>query len=88
VAIGSGVARNCADIVLIEHDLPAFVDTLRLARHTHAIILPNGVGTVIVGGVGIALAAIGVVTPIVAVAIHVMAALAFILNSARLVPPR
>jgi cation transport ATPase len=69
-------------------DLLTFVDTLRLARRTHAIILQNVVGTVIVDGVGIALAAIGVVTPIMAAAIHATSALAFILNSARLVAPR
>jgi P-type E1-E2 ATPase len=90
VAMGSGTdaIRASADIVLIGNDLRTFVDTLRLARRTHAIILQNVVGTVIVAGVGIALAAIGVVTPIMAVAIHVTAVLAFILNSARLVPPR
>jgi Cu+-exporting ATPase len=90
VAMGSGTdaIRASADIVLIGNDLRTFVDTLRLARRTHAIILQNVVGTVIVAGVGIALAAIGVVTPIMAAAIHVTAALAFILNSARLVPPR
>jgi P-type E1-E2 ATPase len=90
VAMGSGTdaTRDSADIVLIGNNLLTFVDTLRLARRTHAIILQNVVGTVIVDGAGIALAAIGVVTPIMAAAIHVTAALAFILNSARLVPPR
>jgi P-type E1-E2 ATPase len=54
VAMGSGadVAGDCADIVLVGHDLLTFVDTLRLARRTHAIILQNLVGTVIVDGVG------------------------------------
>ena len=90
VAMGSGTdaTRDSANIVLIGNDLLTFVDTLRLARRTHAIILQNILGTVIVDGVGIALAAIGVVTPIMAAAIHATAALAFILNSARLVPPR
>jgi len=90
VAMGSraGVAVDCADIVLIGHDLLKFVDTLRLARRTHAIILQNLAGTVVVDGVGIALAAIGVVTPVMAAAIYVSSALAFILNSARLTPSR
>jgi len=90
VAIGSAtdVARDCADVVLIGNDLLTFVDTLRLARRTHGIILQNVVGTVIVDGVGIALAAIGVVTPVIAAAIHVTSVLVFILNSARLAPPR
>jgi P-type E1-E2 ATPase len=75
-------------VVLIGNDLLTFVDTLRLARRTHAIILQNFVGTAIVAGAGIGLAAMGVVTPIMAAAIHATAALAFILNSARLVPAR
>jgi P-type E1-E2 ATPase len=85
---GAGIARDCADIVFPGDDLVTFVDTLRLARRTHAIILQNLVGTVIVDGVGIALAAIGVVTPVMAAAVHVTSALVSILNSARLMPPR
>jgi Cd2+/Zn2+-exporting ATPase/Cu+-exporting ATPase len=90
VAMGSGAeaARDCADVVVLGNDLLTFVDVLRLARRTHAIILQNVVGTVIVDGVGIALAAIGVVTPVIAAAIHVTSVLVFILNSARLAPPR
>jgi P-type E1-E2 ATPase len=92
--IGDGpddwLARTGAavDVAMGAHDLPKFVDTLRLARRTHAIILQNVFGTVIVDCVGIGLAAIGFVTPVMAAAIHVTSALAFILNSARLVPPR
>ena len=86
VAMGSGtdVARDSADIVLIGNDLLKFVDTVRLARRTHAIILQNFVGTLAVDGVGIALAAAGVLTPLVAALIHVTSELVFILNAARL----
>jgi heavy metal translocating P-type ATPase len=88
VAMGSGtdVARDSADIVLIGHDLLKFVDTVRLARRTHAIILQNFVGTLAVDGVGIVLAAAGVLTPAVAALVHVTSELVFILNAARLVP--
>jgi len=90
VAMGSSedVARDGADVVILRNDLLTLVDTLRLARRTHAIILQNIIGTVIVDGVGIALAAVGVVNPVMAGAIHVTSALVFILNSARLSPPR
>jgi Cu+-exporting ATPase len=90
VAMGSGAdaASDRADVVLLGNDLLTFVDTLRLARRTHAIILQNVFGTVIVDGVGMALAAIGVVTPVMAAAIHVTSALVFILNSTSLAPPR
>jgi Cd2+/Zn2+-exporting ATPase/Cu+-exporting ATPase len=87
VAMGSGtdVARESAGIVLIGNDLLKFVDTLRLARHTRAIIVQNFVGTLAVDSVGIGLAAAGVLTPITAAAIHVTSELLFILNSGRLV---
>jgi cation transport ATPase len=90
VAMGSDAeaAGDCAGVVVLRNDLLTFVDTVRLARRTHGIVLQTVVGTVIVDGVGIALAAIGVVTPVIAAAIHVTSALVFILNSARLAPPR
>jgi Cd2+/Zn2+-exporting ATPase/Cu+-exporting ATPase len=88
VAMGSGtdVAQESADIVLIGSDLLKFVNTVRLARRTRGIILQNFVGTLIVDGVGIALAAGGVLTPLSAAVIHVTSELLFVLNSARLVP--
>jgi heavy metal translocating P-type ATPase len=88
VAMGSGtdVARESADIVLIGNDLAKFASTLRIARHTRAIIMQNFTGTLIVDGVGITLAAMGYLNPLLAAFIHVSSELAFILNSARLLP--
>jgi P-type Cu+ transporter len=90
VAMGSGtdVARESADIVLIGSDLLKFVDAVRLARRTHGIILQNFAGTLMVDGVGMALAAVGVLTPLSAAVVHVTSELLFVLNSARLVPAR
>jgi heavy metal translocating P-type ATPase len=87
VAMGSGtdVARESADIVLIGNNLLKFVDTVRLARRTRGVILQNFVGTVIVDGAGIALAAAGALTPLLAAVIHVTSELVFVLNAARLV---
>ena len=87
VAMGSGtdVARESADVVLIGNDLLKFVETVRLARRTRGIIFQNFAGTLAVDAIGIALAAAGVLTPLVAAAIHVTSELVFILNSARLV---
>jgi len=87
VAMGSGtdVARESADMVLIGNDLVKFVDTVRLARRTHGIIVQNFAGTLLVDLAGIALAAGGVLSPLMAAAIHVTSELVFILNSARLV---
>ncbi len=88
VAMGSGtdVARESADVVLLGNDLLKFVETLRLARRTRRIILQNFTGTIVVDGLGVALAAFGLITPLLAAFIHVASELTFILNSARLLP--
>jgi Cd2+/Zn2+-exporting ATPase/Cu+-exporting ATPase len=88
VAMGSGtdVARESANVMLLGNDLLKFVDTLKVARRCHRIIMANFAGTLIVDGVGVGLAAFGLLNPLVAAFIHVTSELAFILNSARLLP--
>lgn len=88
VAMGSGtdVTRESADIVLIGNDLSKFVETLRLSRRTRGVILQNFIGTIGVDALGVALAAVGLLGPLPAAFLHVGSELAFILNSARLVP--
>jgi heavy metal translocating P-type ATPase len=90
VAMGSGtdVARESADVVLLGNDLVRFVATVGIARRTRQIIWQNFVGTITVDAVGIALAAAGILDPLVAAFIHVASEMTFILNSARLLPPR
>jgi heavy metal translocating P-type ATPase len=86
VAMGSGtdVARESADIMLIGNNLLTLVDTLAVAHRCRRIILFNFVGTITVDGLGVALAALGLLNPLLAAFIHVSSELAFILNSARL----
>jgi len=88
VATGSGtdVARASADVVLLGNDLAKFTETLAIARWTRRIIFQNFAGTIAIDTVGIALAAAGLLNPPLAAFIHVASELAFILNSARLVP--
>jgi heavy metal translocating P-type ATPase len=90
VAMGSGtdVARESADVVLLGNDLLKFVETLTVARRTRRIIWANFVGTIGVDALGIGLAAFGLLNPLFAAFIHVASELTFILNSARLLPPR
>lgn len=90
VAMGSGtdVARESADVVLLGNDLLKFAETLGIARRTRAIIWANFVGTIGVDALGIGLAAFGLLNPLFAAFIHVASELTFILNSARLLPPR
>ena len=87
VAMGSGtdVARESADVVLIGNDLSKLVETLRIARRCRRTILQNFVGTLVVDGVGVGMAAFGYLNPLLAAFIHVSSELIFILNSARLV---
>jgi hypothetical protein len=72
VAMGSGtdVARESADIVLLGNDLVRFVDTVAIARRTRHIIWQNFVGTIAVDTVGILLASLGFLNPLLAAFIH------------------
>jgi Cd2+/Zn2+-exporting ATPase/Cu+-exporting ATPase len=88
VGMGSGtdVARESADAVLLGNDLERFVDTLAVARRARRIIWQNFAGTLAIDGLGIGLAAVGLLGPLAAAFVHVASELAFILNSARLLP--
>ena len=88
VAMGSGtdVARESASVVLLGNDLVRFTEVLKVARRCRAIIRTNFVGTLAVDSAGVGLAAFGLLNPVLAALIHVCSELAFILNSARLLP--
>jgi hypothetical protein len=90
VAMGAGsdVARESADIVLIGNDLMTFVETVRIARNCRRIIFQNFYGTLIVDTIGIGLAAVGILNPLLAAFIHVTSELTFVLNSTRPLAPR
>jgi Cd2+/Zn2+-exporting ATPase/Cu+-exporting ATPase len=89
VAMGSGtdVARESADVVLIGSDLSKLVETLQTARRCRRTIMQNFVGTLVVDSIGVGMAAFGFLNPLLAAFIHVSSEMAFILNSARLLPP-
>jgi heavy metal translocating P-type ATPase len=88
VAMGSGtdVARESAPVVLLGNDLRAFAETLRIARRCRRIVMTNFAGTLVVDAVGVGLAALGLLGPLLAAFVHVASELAFILNAARLLP--
>jgi P-type Cu+ transporter len=90
VAMGSGtdVARESADIVLLGNDLARFVETVAIAQRTRGIIWQNFTGTIAVDTIGIVLAALGFLNPLLAAFIHVASEFVFILNSTRLLPGR
>jgi Cd2+/Zn2+-exporting ATPase/Cu+-exporting ATPase len=90
IAMGSGtdVARASADALLLGDDLRKFVEVIHIARRCRRIIMTNFIGTLAVDAAGVALAACGFLSPLLAVTIHVTSELVFILNSARLLPGR
>jgi heavy metal translocating P-type ATPase len=90
IAMGSGtdVARESADVVLIGNDLSKVTQAIRLARQCRSVIMQNFYGTLTVDTIGVGLAAVGLLNPLLAAFIHVSSEMAFILNSARLLPRR
>jgi hypothetical protein len=84
----TGDNRTVAEAVgeQLGNDLLKFSETLAIARWTRRIIWQNFVGTIAVDLVGMGLAAVGVLNPLLAAFIHVASELTFILNSARLLP--
>jgi P-type Cu+ transporter len=86
MGFGTDVARESADVVLLGNDLVHFVETLAIARRTRRVIWQNFAGTIVVDVVGIGLAAVGILNPLMAAFILVTSEMAFILNAARLLP--
>jgi heavy metal translocating P-type ATPase len=86
IAMGGGtdVALETADITLMTADLSRLVEVFRIAKRCYWVIMFNFWGTIAVDTLGIALAFLGLLAPIVAALIHVGSELTFILNSARL----
>lgn len=87
IAVGSAtdVASESASVLLLGDDLTRLTGLVKIARQCHRIIMTNFFGTISVDIVGVALAAFGMLNPILAALIHVTSEMAFILNSARLV---
>ncbi|HET8599203.1 MAG TPA: cation-translocating P-type ATPase [Segeticoccus sp.] len=88
IAMGTGthIARETADVVLITADLADLTRTLHIARRARRIVLANFIGTIVVDLIGMVLAALGILGPVLAAVVHVGSESAFILNSARLIP--
>jgi Cd2+/Zn2+-exporting ATPase/Cu+-exporting ATPase len=82
---GTDVAIEEADIVLMTNDLQKIADVVRLSKNAYRTIMTNFYGTVTVDGIGVTLAFLGFLSPLLAAGIHVVSELIFILNSARLI---
>jgi heavy metal translocating P-type ATPase len=82
---GTDVAIEEADIVLMTNDLQRIADVTKLSRKAYRTIMVNFYGTLTVDGLGVSLAFLGLLNPLLAAGIHVTSELIFILNSARLI---
>jgi len=87
IGMGSGtdIAIEEADIVLMTNDLLRVSYILRSSRKAYRTIMQNFSGTLIVDGVGVILAFLGFLNPLLAAGIHVGSELIFISNSAKLI---
>src|SRR2546422_2543469 len=89
VGIGMGAGTDVtieeADIVLMTNDLQKIADVARLSRKAYRTIMQNFYGTMTVDGMGVTLAFLGLLNPLLAAGIHVTSELIFILNSAKLI---
>jgi Cd2+/Zn2+-exporting ATPase/Cu+-exporting ATPase len=86
IGLGSGtdIAIEEADIVLMTSDLQKISYLLRSSRKAYRTIMQNFYGTLSVDGIGVALAFLGFLNPLLAAGIHVGSELIFISNSAKL----
>jgi Cd2+/Zn2+-exporting ATPase/Cu+-exporting ATPase len=82
---GTDVAIEEADIVLMTNDLQKIADVAKLSKKAYRTIMTNFYGTIAVDGIGVTLAFLGFLSPLLAAGIHVISELIFILNSARLI---
>ncbi|HYW00905.1 MAG TPA: hypothetical protein VE862_05510, partial [Candidatus Acidoferrum sp.] len=82
---GTDVAIEEADIVLMTNDLQKITDVARMSKKAYHTIMTNFYGTVAVDGIGVTLAFLGFLSPLLAAGIHVVSELIFILNSAKLI---
>jgi Cd2+/Zn2+-exporting ATPase/Cu+-exporting ATPase len=82
---GTDIAIEEADIVLMTNDLGKIPKIVRASKQAYGVILQNFYGTLIVDGIGLALAFDGLLNPLFAAGIHVASELVFILNSAKLI---
>ena len=86
IAIGSGsdVAKETGGIILIRNDVRDVVKAIRLSRATMTKIKQNLFWAFIYNSVGIPIAALGFLNPIIAAAAMALSSLSVIVNSALL----
>ena len=82
---GSDVAIETADIALAADDLRNVATTLRISRHTMRIIRQNYALALGTNSIGLYLAAMGSINPIIAAVLHNLSTILVVANSSRLI---
>ena len=82
---GADVAVEEADIVLMTNDLQKISYLVKASKKAYRTIAQNFYGTIAVDGIGVTLAFLGFLNPLLAAGVHVFSELVFILNSAKLI---
>jgi Cd2+/Zn2+-exporting ATPase/Cu+-exporting ATPase len=83
-AAGTDIAIEAAHIVLMREDWTLVPHLLRVARHTMSVVKMNLVFTALYNLIGLTLAAVGILPPVVAAAAQSLPDLGILANSARL----
>jgi len=83
-AAGTDVAIETADVVLMTDDLRNITTSVRIGKRAFTIIKQNIAASIFFNIVGIALASLGVINPMIAAAIHALPDVILFLNSSRL----
>ncbi|MCQ4347464.1 heavy metal translocating P-type ATPase [Pseudomonas stutzeri] len=86
IAIGSGsdVAKETGGIILVRNDVRDVAASIRLSRATMRTIKQNLFWAFVYNGVGVPVAALGLLNPMIAGAAMALSSLSVIVNSARL----
>jgi Cd2+/Zn2+-exporting ATPase/Cu+-exporting ATPase len=84
----TGAALEAADVALLKDDWDLVPEAFRIGRGAFAVIRQNLVGAVAYNVIGITLAAVGLLPPVVAAAAQMIPDLLILVNSSRLLQAR
>ncbi len=82
---GTHIASEAADVVLMRPDWTLVPQTLQIARRTMGVVRGNLIFTGVYNLVGLSLAAVGILPPVLAAAAQSLPDLGILANSARLI---
>ena len=87
-ASGTDIALETADIVLLQDDWTLVPQVVHIAKRTMAVVRLNLLFTAVYNVIGISLAALGILPPVLAAALQSIPDLGILGNSSRLLKPK